>query len=94
MLLKGLENSNLNVFIPVIANVSEEGGRDEKEMKTLVFQWIPYLSPNSFVWLDDEPSIGLFYTNWGIYLEGVWLWRISGVALNLRGTAYFVKLYI
>ena len=23
-------------------------------------------------------SIGLFYKNWGFYLEGVWLWRISG----------------
>jgi len=23
-------------------------------------------------------SIGLFYKNVGIYLEGVWLWRISG----------------
>jgi len=21
---------------------------------------------------------GMFYTVWGFYLEGVWLWRISG----------------
>ena len=23
-------------------------------------------------------SIGLFYKKWGFYLEGIWLWRISG----------------
>jgi len=23
-------------------------------------------------------SIGLFYKKWGFYLDGVWLWRISG----------------
>jgi len=29
-----------------------------------------------------EPNIyhdsGVFYKKWGFYLEGVWLWRISG----------------
>ena len=27
-------------------------------------------------------SIGLFYNNWGFYLDGVWLWRISGGLLG------------
>ena len=27
-------------------------------------------------------SIGLFYNVWEFYLEGVWLWRISGVYLE------------
>ena len=27
-------------------------------------------------------SIGLFYKNMGFYLEGVWLWRISGGLLT------------
>ena len=39
-----------------------------------------------FIWFPisdlGEPKIyhdsGVFYKNWGFYLEGVWLWRISG----------------
>jgi len=33
-------------------------------------------------------SLGVFYKNWGIYLEGVWLWRISGVT-NRRWRGWF-----
>jgi len=28
--------------------------------------------------MQDISSIGRFYKNEGFYLEGVWLWRISG----------------
>ena len=38
-------------------------------------------------------SIGLFYKNWGFYLEGVWLWRISGgCSKEMMGLKYLAEL--
>jgi len=39
------------------------------------FNWFP------FWWIRRTlliPEFGVFYKNRGFYLEGVWLWRISG----------------
>jgi len=44
-------------------------------MMSRCFTWFP-------IGVLGEPNIyhdsGVFYKNVGIYLEGVWLWRISG----------------
>ena len=39
-----------------------------------------YLFTKSCIrWTQYIAPIGLFYKKWGFYLEGVWLWRISGI---------------
>jgi len=42
---------------------------------SICFTWF---SIGGYMSIQYITSIGLFYKNWGFYLGGVWLWRISG----------------
>ena len=67
-------------------NKGEEKRRIEMRMMSICFTWVPISG-------SEEPNIyhdlGCFTRMWGFYLEGVWLWRISGSYFTLH---FFYKI--
>ena len=63
----------------------------ERVMRTCLIGFLLVVS--AFRRTKNIPEFGVFYKNWGFYLEGIWLWRISGRLIHTQSITKSITKY-